>query len=509
VSASPSSGITSRRGLLVGSVMLATLMQAVDTTIANVALPQMQGSLSATQDQTAWILTSYIVAAAILTPITGWLAGALGRRRLLLLAVGGFTVASVLCGVATSLGEMVLFRILQGVFGASLVPISQSLLLDVYPREKHGAAMAMWGVGIMVGPILGPPLGGWLTQDYSWRWVFLINVPVGALALLGILASVNDEPRRARPLDWTGMALLAAGIGALQLCFDRGESLDWFGSLEIQVEAAIAFLGLYLYVLHWRSREHALLDLGLFRNPNYAVACLLIFVVGVVLFATLALLPPFLSQLMHYPVLDIGLLLAPRGVGTMLGMMIVGRLLGRIDARWPIAVGMLLTAGSLHFMEGFGPDVDRVAVAWIGVMQGFGLGLVFVPISSVAYATLPAASRTEAAGLFSLVRNIGSSVGISVVMTLLARMAQVNHAELAARVPAFGAETTLLPAAWNPALPAGAFLLDAEIRRQAAVIAYLDDFHLLMLLTLAALPLAWFLRARAPAPAPAAEAMAH
>jgi DHA2 family multidrug resistance protein len=484
VSASPSSGITSRRGLLVGSVMLATLMQAVDTTIANVALPQMQGSLSATQDQTAWILTSYIVAAAILTPITGWLAGALGRRRLLLLAVGGFTVASVLCGVATSLGEMVLFRILQGVFGASLVPISQSLLLDVYPREKHGAAMAMWGVGIMVGPILGPPLGGWLTQDYSWRWVFLINVPVGALALLGILASVNDEPRHARPLDW-------------------------FGSLEIQVEAAIAFLGLYLYVLHWRSREHALLDLGLFRNPNYAVACLLIFVVGVVLFATLALLPPFLSQLMHYPVLDIGLLLAPRGVGTMLGMMIVGRLLGRIDARWPIAVGMLLTAGSLHFMEGFGPDVDRVAVAWIGVMQGFGLGLVFVPISSVAYATLPAASRTEAAGLFSLVRNIGSSVGISVVMTLLARMAQVNHAELAARVPAFGAETTLLPAAWNPALPAGAFLLDAEIRRQAAVIAYLDDFHLLMLLTLAALPLAWFLRARAPAPAPAAEAMAH
>lgn len=505
-------GAVPHRGLLVGSVMLATLMQAVDTTIANVALPQMQGSLSATQDQTAWILTSYIVAAAILTPITGWLAARLGRRRLLILAVSGFTVASVLCGIATGLGEMVLFRVLQGVFGASLVPISQSLLLDVFPPEKHGAAMALWGMGIMVGPILGPPLGGWLTEDFSWRWVFLINVPVGALALMGILASVKHETPRARPLDWTGIGLLAVGIGALQLFFDRGETLDWFSSLEIQIEAALAFLGLYLYVLHWRSREHALLDLGLLRNANFAVGCLLIFVIGIVLFSTLALLPPFLSQLMHYPTLDIGLLLAPRGIGTMLGMMLVGRLIGRVDARWPIAVGMLLTAGSLQLMGGFGPEVDSRHVAWIGVMQGLGLGLVFVPISSVAYSTLPAAARTEAAGLFSLVRNIGSSVGISVVMTLLARMTQVNHAELAARVASHGAEASMLPALWNPATTAGAALLNNEITRQAAVIAYLDDFHLLMLLTLAALPLVWFLRARATKPADAAanaEALAH
>jgi DHA2 family multidrug resistance protein len=497
------------RGLVVGSVMLATLMQAIDTTIANVALPEMQGSLSATQDQASWVLTSYIVAAAILTPVTGWLAGALGRRRLLLLAVGGFTVASLLCGIATGIGEMVLFRVLQGVFGAALVPISQSLLLDVFPKEKHGAAMALWGMGIMIGPILGPPLGGWLTEYYSWRWVFLINLPVGLLALLGIMASVKKEQTHARPLDWTGLALLTLGVGALQLFLDRGQGEDWFSSLEIQLEAALAFLGVYLYIAHWKSREHALLDLGLLRNGNFAVACLLIFVIGIVLFSTLALLPPYLSQLMHYPVLDIGLLLAPRGMGTMVGMMVVGPLLGRIDARWPIVTGMLMTGVSLFFMTHFGVQVSNFDVVWIGLLQGLGLGLVFVPISSVAYATLPAGQRTEAASLFSLVRNIGSSIGISVVMTLLARGTQASHADLASRIPAFGAEQGLLPAAWDPTTLAGAAALNAEVSRQAAVIAYVNDFHLLMLLTFAALPLAWFLRARgvaAPSPAELAAA---
>jgi DHA2 family multidrug resistance protein len=488
------------RGLLVGSVMLATLMQALDTTIANVALPEMQGSLSATQDQTAWVLTSYIVAAAIMTPVTGWLAGAFGRRRLLLLSVGGFTIASLLCGIASGIGEMVLFRVLQGLFGAALVPISQSLLLDVFPKEKHGSAMALWGMGIMVGPILGPPLGGWLTEFYSWRWVFLINLPVGVLALLGIMASVRKDPPHARPLDWTGLALLAVGIGALQLFLDRGQGEDWFGSIEIQIECALAFLALSWYVLHWRTHEHPLLDLGLWRNGNFAVSSLLIFVIGIVLFSTLALLPPYLSQLMHYPVLDIGLLLAPRGVGTMLGMMVVGRLLGRIDARWPILVGIALTIWSLWLMTGFGVEVSRSAVVWIGAIQGLGLGLVFVPISSVAYATLPAAQRTEAASLFSLVRNIGSSIGISVVMFMLSRGTQVNHAEIAARIPAFGAELGLLPAAWDPATAVGAAALNAEVSRQAAVLAYVNDFWLLMGLTVLTLPLVYFLRVAAGKP---------
>src|SRR4051812_10149379 len=245
------------RGLLVVSVMLATLMQALDTTIANVALPNMQGSLSATQDQISWVLTSYIVAAAIATPATGWLASVMGRRRLLLIAIAGFTVASVLCGMASSIGAMVAFRLLQGLFGAALVPLSQSTLLDVYPREKHGAAMALWGMGVMVGPILGPPLGGWLTDVYSWHWVFLINVPIGALALFGVAASLPTDETRESRFDWRGFAFLAIGIGALQLFLDRGEQQDWFGSVEIQIEAALAFLGFYLYFVHWKTRERA------------------------------------------------------------------------------------------------------------------------------------------------------------------------------------------------------------------------------------------------------------
>ncbi len=362
------------RALLVGSVMLATLMQALDTTIANVALPDMQGSLSATHIWASWVLTSYIVAAAILTPVTGWLAGRLGRRRLLIIAVAGFTVASLLCAMATGIGQMVLFRILQGVFGASLVPISQSLLLDAFPKEKHGAAMAMWGMGIMVGPILGPPLGGWLTEYYSWHWVFLINLPVGVVALLGIMASVKPETPRARPLDAIGLGLLALGIGALQLFLDRGETMDWLGSLEIQVEAALAFLALYLYGLWWwNRRDRALLDLGLLGNRNFAVGCVLIFVVGIVLFATLALMPPYLNTLMHYPVLTIGMVLAPRGVGTMFTMMLVGRMLGRVDARIPILVGMGLMVLSLHGMSQFGTEASIDAVVWLGVVQGAGL----------------------------------------------------------------------------------------------------------------------------------------
>ena len=479
-----------KRALLVGSVMLATLMQALDTTIANVALPDMQGSLSATQDQASWVLTSYIVAAAILTPVTGWLAGSLGRRRLLIIAVSGFTVASLLCGIATGIGEMVVYRVLQGVFGASLVPISQSLLLDAFPREKHGAAMALWGMGIMVGPILGPPLGGYLTEYYSWHWVFLINLPVGILALVGIMASVGRDAPQQRRLDGTGLALLALGIGALQLFLDRGESQDWFGSVEIQLEAALAFLALYLYGLWWWNRRgDALLDLGLLGNRNFAVGCILIFVVGIVLFATLALLPPYLSTLMHYPVLTIGLVLAPRGVGTMFSMMLVGRMLGRVDARIPILAGMGLMVYSLYGMAAFGTEASVQAIVWLGVVQGMGLGLVFVPISTIAYSTLAPSQRTEAAGLFSLVRNIGSSVGISIVVTLLSRAGQVNHAEIGARIPAFGAEQTLLPALWDPATASGAALLDAELSRQAAAIGYANDFWLMMVLTVVAMPL--------------------
>jgi DHA2 family multidrug resistance protein len=492
------------RGLLVVSVMLATLMQALDTTIANVALPNMQGTLSATQDQISWVLTSYIVAAAIATPATGWLASVMGRRRLLLIAITGFTVASVLCGMATSIGAMVAFRLLQGLFGAALVPLSQSTLLDVYPREKHGAAMALWGMGVMVGPILGPPLGGWLTDSYSWHWVFLINVPIGALALFGVAASLPTDDTRPSRFDWRGFAFLAIGIGALQLFLDRGEQKDWWSSAEIQIEAALAFLGFYLYLVHWKTRERSFLDLGLFKDRNFLASNVFIFVLGVVLFATMALLPPFLQNLMNYPVVTTGVLLAPRGVGTLFAMMLVGRLMARgVDARILAAVGMLLTAYSLWQMMHFNLDVPEKLIITSGIIQGLGLGLVFVPISTVAYSTLPMAKRTEAAGIFSLIRNIGSSVGISIVMTLLARNTQINHAEIASRLTPFGDNAQQVASAIGANAGNGLAMLNAEVTRQASGIAFLNDFWLMMIMTAAAIPLLLLLRPARNASAPA------
>jgi DHA2 family multidrug resistance protein len=495
------------RGLLVVSVMLATLMQALDTTIANVALPHMQGTLSATQDQISWVLTSYIVAAAIAMPATGWLAALMGRRRLLLIAIAGFTAASVLCGIATGIGEMVVFRLLQGVFGASLVPLSQSTLLDVYPREKHGAAMALWGMGVMVGPILGPPLGGWLTDTYTWHWVFLINVPVGVLALFGVAASLpTDDTQRTR-FDWRGFALLAIGIGALQLLLDRGEQQDWFGSVEIQIEAALAFLGFYLYFAHWKFSTKSFLDLSLFADRNFLSSNILMFVLGIVLFATMALLPPFLQSLMNYPVATAGVLLAPRGIGTLIAMMLVGRLMARgADARLMAGVGLVLTTYTLWAMAHFNLDVPQHLIVSTGVIQGFGMGLVFVPISTVAYSTLPMHTRTEAAGIYSLIRNIGSSVGISIVMTLLSRNTQINHAEIGARLTPFDGGAVQLAKALGSA--GGLAALNGEVTRQAAAIAFLNNFWLMAWLTAASIPLLLLLRPvkhAAPAPALVAE----
>jgi MFS transporter, DHA2 family, multidrug resistance protein len=489
------------RGLLVVSVMLATLMQALDTTIANVALPNMQGSLSATQDQISWVLTSYIVAAAIATPATGWLSSVMGRRRLLLIAIGGFTVASILCGIATDITQMVLFRLLQGLFGAALVPISQSTLLDVFPREKHGAAMAMWGMGVMIGPILGPPLGGWLTDMYSWHWVFLINVPIGIVGLVGVAASLPTDETKPSRFDWRGFAFLAMGIGALQMMLDRGEQKDWFDSVEICTEGALAFLGFYLYAVHWMTTEKPFVNLGLFKDRNFLASNGFIFVLGVVLFATMALLPPYLQNLMNYPVVTTGILLAPRGVGTLFAMMMVGRLLQRgADARALAGIGMVLTAFSLWQMVHWGIEVPQWRIIECGIIQGLGLGLVFVPISTIAYSTLPMSTRTEAAGIFSLMRNIGSSVGISIVITLLSRGTQINHAELAERITLFNAPMSVLH---SMATPAGVATLNAEVTRQASAIAFLNDFQLMMWMTVISIPLLLLLRPVKHAAAPA------
>ncbi len=498
------------RGLITVSIMLATIMQALDTTIANVALPHMQGSLSATQDQISWVLTSYIVAAAIMTPPTGVLAARLGRKRLFAIMVTGFTIASMLCGAATSLAEIVLYRLLQGAFGAGLVPLSQAVLLDTYPREKHGSAMAMWGVGVMVGPILGPTLGGYLTEVYNWRWVFYINLPFGILALLGILAFVPETVRNRRRFDFFGFALLSLAIGALQMMLDRGESQDWFASTEIVAEAVLAGLFLYMFLVHMFTAREPFLEPGLFRDRNLAVGLFLIFMVGVVLLATLALLPPFLQNLMGFPVLTTGYVLAPRGVGTMIAMVLVGRLIGKLDTRLLILLGIGLTAISLREMSGFTTEVPVSTIVWTGIIQGLGLGFIFVPLSTVTFSTLAPHYRNEGTAMFSLMRNIGSSIGISIVVMLLAQNTQVNHADIANVMTPFRAmlQSPWLPQVWNWHTTSGVAALNGEVTRQAATIAYLNDFTFMMWVTLLSAPLLLLLR-KSQAPASAGLAAAE
>lgn len=497
------------RALITVSVMMATVMQAIDTTIANVALPHMQGGMSAAQDQISWVLTSYIVAAAIMTPPTGYLAARFGRKRLFLIAVAGFTVASMLCGAATSLSELVLYRVLQGAFGASLVPLSQSVLLDTFPRETHGKAMAMWGVGVMVGPILGPTLGGYLTEFYNWRWVFYINLPFGILAMLGIMAFVPETERDSgRPFDWFGFTLLSLSIGALQLMLDRGESEDWFASTEIILETAIAGLCLYMFVAHVLTAKRPFLDAQIFRDRNFAVGLVFIFVVGIILLATLALLPPFLQNLLDYPAETAGLVMAPRGMGTMAAMFMVGRLIGRVDPRILIGGGLLMVAFSLWEMSLFNPNVATSTVIWTGVVQGAGLGFVFVPLSTTTFSTLDARHRNDATSLFSLLRNLGSSIGISIVISVLVRQTQANHAALAEFATPFNRalQDPAIARHWNLTDPSGLLALNNEITRQATTIAFLNDFRLMMFVTLAALPLVFLLRPpgrRRPAVSPA------
>jgi DHA2 family multidrug resistance protein len=480
------------RAAITVCVILATLMQALDTTIANVALPHIQGSVSASQDQIDWVLTSYIVAAAIMTPPTGYLAGRFGLKRLFLVSIVGFTVASMLCGAAQSLVEIVLFRILQGMFGAALVPLSQSVLLDINPKERQGSAMALWGVAVMAGPVLGPVLGGWLTENYSWRWVFYINLPIGALAFLGLSGFLSETARNsAAKLDWFGFGTLSLAIGAMQVLLDRGEQLDWFGSGEIVIEAIIAASALYLFLVHTFTADEPFVRPALFRDRNFAAGVLFIAVVGLTYYASLALQPPYLQNLMNYPIVAAGLVQGPRGIGTMGALLIVGRVVGRVDTRLLLAIGLGLTAWSFYAMTGWTPDVSQMTIIGVGVIQGIGLGFLFVPLSTVTLSTLLPEQRTEGAGLYSLSRNIGSSIGISVVNALLTRNTQVNHAAIAQHVTSVNRlfDDPMITQFWNPLTAVGRAALDAVITRQAQIIAYIDDYKLLMIATIAVLPL--------------------
>ena len=477
------------------AVMLGTLMQVLDTTIANVALPNMQGSLNATQDQVAWVLTSYIVGAAIMTPPTGWLAGRFGRKRVYLAAIIGFTIASFLCGISTSLTEIVLFRVAQGLFGASMVPISQAILLDSYPREKHGMAMAIFGVGIMLGPILGPTLGGWLTDSYSWRWVFFINIPVGVLTVLMVSTYVHEtEINKTRTFDAMGFVFLSLAIGALQMMLDRGQRQDWFGSPEIIIEFGLLLCGMWLFAIHASGEKHPYIDLHLFKDRNFVLSTTVGLVVFTTLFAAMALIPPFAQNLLGYPVITTGLVLMPRGIGTMVTMMIAGRLANKIDPRVMISSGLAVMAWSLYEMSQFDLQVDMWALTWTGFVQGLGMGLSMITLMTIAFSTLPAVLRTEATGVYNLIRNIGGSVGISVAFTLLDRNGQVNHEVLAQHITPYNAALGASPMGADLSNMHDLAMLNSMITRQAAMISFNNDFKLMMILSLIAIPFVLLLR---------------
>ena len=485
-----------RRNLVTVAVMLAVLIQVLDTTIANVALPHMQASLGATQESVNWVLTSYIVASAIAIPISGWLADRIGRKRLLIMAVIGFTIASLLCAIATSLTEMVIFRAIQGVTGAFLVPLAQATLFDINPPERHARAMALFGGGIMIGPIMGPVLGGWLTDSFNWRWVFLVNLPVGAIAAVMLWRTMPSIPLTKRKFDIFGFALLGLALGSLQLMLDRGQQLDWFTSPEIWIELGLALGAAWMFVTHTLTGRNPIFERGMFADRNFALGMFFMMVTGVLLLAGLALLPPLLQGLYGHSVYQSGLLTMPRGVGTLITMVLAGRLIGKVDLRVLVALGMGLMAWSLHMMAGFAIDMGSGPIIVSGVIQGLGLGLMFVTIQSLAFATLVPRLRTHAASLLNLSRNIGGSIGISVVAALLARNVQVAHADMAGRITDQQLPTLTGTMVSQFGLPAEAAvaLANAEINRQAAFIAYIDDFYLMMWVTLAAIPLVLLLR---------------
>ncbi|MEO6152150.1 MAG: DHA2 family efflux MFS transporter permease subunit [Croceibacterium sp.] len=491
--------------LLVIGVMAATLLQVLDTTIANVAIPHMQSTLSATPDTISWVLTSYIIATAVAMPITGWLADRIGSRRLFIFSVAGFVVASMLCGMAQSLSQMVAFRAIQGVAGAFIAPLSQAALLDSTRPSKQGQIIALWGMGVMIGPILGPVLGGWITENWSWRWCFYVNVPVGAACLAIMMAELPGRPIVRRKFDLFGFSLIAIALTCLQLLLDRGNQQDWFHSFEICAYGFLIVSSVWIAVIHFVSAKETLFDRSLFANINFVVALLFMVVVGMVMFATMALLPPMLQGLFGYDVMDTGMALMPRGVGVLISMQVSALAVRKgIDARWMVALGFLVGAWSLYQMSGWSLDVDRFHIVLSGFIQGLGIGLVFIPLQGMAFATLPPRLRTDGSSLLNLTRNVGSSIGISVMITLLTHNTQVSHSDLASHITPAMANVIDLSTLdrFGQYGDAALRMVDGMVTRQAAMIAYIDDFYLMMWMSLASLPLVLIMRKSRGRPTP-------
>jgi DHA2 family multidrug resistance protein len=482
-----------RRNMVTICAMTATIMQALDTTIANVALPYMQGSLSASQDQINWVLTSYIVAAAIMTAPVGWIANRFGRKRIFIVCSAGFTIASLLCGVAQDINQMVLFRLLQGVFGAALVPLSQAVMLDMYTLQERAKAMSIWGMGVMMGPIMGPSLGAWLTETYSWHWVFFVNLPFGIVTVLGLMIFM-DETQQDHNLrfDWFGFAALAVGIGSLQVALDRGEQLGWLESNEIVIEFIVSAIGFYYFFAHSFTTSKPFIQFAIFKDKNFLGGCVFMSVMGLVLYSTMALSSPYLQNVIGYPIITAGVLLASRGCGTFVAMMLVGRLMRYIEARTLIISGLSLTALSLFYMTYWTDQTQVPEIVTISIIQGFGFGLVFVPLSTVSFLTLPGNLRTDGTSMLTLLRNVASSVGISIVIAQLTEGGRRIYAILSEHINPFNHALQMPNVAGmiNLNSDKGRAMADVIVGLQAQIIAFARDYQLVMFFILCSIPLA-------------------
>ena len=508
VAASPAWRPSASPWVIAASVMLATFMEVLDTSVANVSLPHIAGSLAASNEEALWVLTSYLVSNAIVLPATGWLAGLFGRKRFLTACIVMFTVASVLAGAATSLGMIIVARVLQGAGGGALQPLAQAVLLESFPPERRGVAMAVYGMGVVVAPIIGPTLGGWITDNYSWRWIFYINVPIGMLAVVMTQTFVEDPPYlrggRVRRIDYAGLGLMALGLAALQIVLDKGQEVDWFASAWIRGLALVAVLALAAFVVRELTTAEPVVDLRILRNGNFATGLLLIAIMGAVLYASIALLPLFLQTLMGYPALQSGLAVSPRGLGALASMLIVGRLIGRVDGRFLVATGFSVLALATYMLGRLDLTVSMRNIVLPNVVAGFAMGFIFVPLTTMAVGTLRNEQIGNATGLYNLMRNIGGSFGIAATTTLLARAAQTHQALLVGHLspdnPLYRERLDALTAALTPQLGAGAgdqamAVLYQELVRQATVLAYVDNFRLIALVCLACVPLVFLFRA--------------
>jgi DHA2 family multidrug resistance protein len=490
--------------IVAASVMLATFMEVLDTSVANVALPHISGNLSATTDESTWVLTSYLVSNAIVLPATNWLSRYFGRKRFLIVCIVIFTLASALCGAATSLGMLIFARVLQGAGGGALQPIAQSVLLESFPPEKRGQAMAVFGLGIVVAPIIGPTLGGWITDNYSWRWIFYINVPVGALAIFMANAFVEDPPyiREQRPgrIDYVGFGLMALGLAALQLVLDLGQQEDWFESAFVLRAVVVAVVALAAFVIWELRSDEPIVNLRVLKNRNFAVGVLLISVMGVVLYGSIALLPLFLQTLMGYPATASGMAVSPRGFGSILSMIVVGRLVGRVDGRWLIMFGFAVLAYSTWMLAGLNLDISMSNVVWPNIISGCAMGFIFVPLTTMAMGTLPNEQLGNASGVYNLMRNTGGSIGIAAMTTMLSRGAQAHQSAISSHLtpydPAFQERLhQIMGALGMRGAGAGASQqalasVYGAVLRQSMLMSFIDNFRLLAFLSLLCVPAA-------------------